>query len=506
MTASRIRVYLLDDAAFLKWKSKLEYVSYDDPKGYEGVRYISAAHVGSTFPSDVRAIDVNPAMSPQQILIELMQERITYPTLNQINEECSLRAGKPNSLGPSPSEVIALAASRVKTYPSVTLLSVKHGSLAQAKSLTEGGVGDGDVLRIKRNTVAQLIDDCQYELRERGICYRLLMLRDADDFAARTGQLDALQGKTGGDSDSWRPRGSRAKIALLYTDEDSHVASYVRTHFDALDRASGADCDVLFIESPSHIQAAGYWRARLDEMVFVIWRSLGWDRTKPYNKAEAYDIAKAIGVPISMMPCAVLVEEGQAVSNKIWPLAGNLTEVFRAVFSDASDATQANAKRDTSVESEQSHLDVDTSLAMSRQQPLCFLSHSSKDKDTVRQVATTLHTFGIDTWFDEWEIALGDSIPGKIQEGLARSSHVAIFLSKASIQSSWVTEELTAAIYRAVSAQTVKVIPVLLEECDVPALLASKARLSERDPHKIAYELQKTMLGRSRRPNLSVTD
>ncbi len=53
-----------------------------------------------------------------------------------------------------------------------------------------------------------------------------------------------------------------------------------------------------------------------------------------------------------------------------------------------------------------------------------FLSHSSKDKLVVRDVAERLRKDGLRVWFDEWEIRPGDSIESpqsktaKIEKGL----------------------------------------------------------------------------------------
>ena len=47
-----------------------------------------------------------------------------------------------------------------------------------------------------------------------------------------------------------------------------------------------------------------------------------------------------------------------------------------------------------------------------------FLSHSSKDKATVRDVAERLRKDGLRVWLDEWVLKPGDSIPAKIEEGL----------------------------------------------------------------------------------------
>lgn len=49
-----------------------------------------------------------------------------------------------------------------------------------------------------------------------------------------------------------------------------------------------------------------------------------------------------------------------------------------------------------------------------------FLSHSSKDKDTVREIAERLQADGLRVWFDEWEIRPGGNIPVALERGLKR--------------------------------------------------------------------------------------
>lgn len=50
---------------------------------------------------------------------------------------------------------------------------------------------------------------------------------------------------------------------------------------------------------------------------------------------------------------------------------------------------------------------------------LVFLSHNKADKAVARKVGAHLILSNIDVWFDDWEIQAGDSIPGKLNEGLA---------------------------------------------------------------------------------------
>jgi small GTP-binding protein len=66
-----------------------------------------------------------------------------------------------------------------------------------------------------------------------------------------------------------------------------------------------------------------------------------------------------------------------------------------------------------------------------------FLSHSSKDKAVVREVAELLRQDGLKVWFDEWEIKASDSIPAKIEEGLDLSRVLVLCMSANAFGSDW---------------------------------------------------------------------
>lgn len=70
-----------------------------------------------------------------------------------------------------------------------------------------------------------------------------------------------------------------------------------------------------------------------------------------------------------------------------------------------------------------------------------FISHSSKDKPLVEQLALALTERGIDVWLDKWEISPGDDIVARINEGLATATAGTIVLSRHSRESGWVTAE-----------------------------------------------------------------
>jgi len=66
-----------------------------------------------------------------------------------------------------------------------------------------------------------------------------------------------------------------------------------------------------------------------------------------------------------------------------------------------------------------------------------FLSHSSKDKAGVREVANRLRQDRLKVWVDEWVLRPGDSIPAKIEEGLEHSRVLVLCMSANAFGSDW---------------------------------------------------------------------
>ncbi|MEW8626587.1 MAG: toll/interleukin-1 receptor domain-containing protein [Candidatus Thiodiazotropha sp.] len=103
-----------------------------------------------------------------------------------------------------------------------------------------------------------------------------------------------------------------------------------------------------------------------------------------------------------------------------------------------------------------------------------FLCHSSADKPVVRNIGQALTIRGSQVWLDEAEILVGDSILEKIQEGITKSDYLGIVLSKSSVESIWVKKEVEAALTHEIETGEVKVIPILIEQCDIPLFLKPK--------------------------------
>lgn len=100
-----------------------------------------------------------------------------------------------------------------------------------------------------------------------------------------------------------------------------------------------------------------------------------------------------------------------------------------------------------------------------------FLSHNRQDKDIARRLGAQLRLVGADVWFDDWEIRAGDSIPGKVNEGLGSVDTVLLVWSENADSSEWVRAELETAIAQGLEDQTLRVVPLILDDTPLPPLL-----------------------------------
>jgi hypothetical protein len=104
--------------------------------------------------------------------------------------------------------------------------------------------------------------------------------------------------------------------------------------------------------------------------------------------------------------------------------------------------------------------------------PRVFVSHASEDKDRfVLAFAKKLRARGIDAWVDRWEMLPGDKLVEKIfQEGIHSAAAMIVVLSRFSCTKPWVREEIDAGFVKRVNEGS-KLIPVVIEPCDVPEVL-----------------------------------
>lgn len=85
-----------------------------------------------------------------------------------------------------------------------------------------------------------------------------------------------------------------------------------------------------------------------------------------------------------------------------------------------------------------------------------FISHASEDKDEiVRPLAKSLQSKGLNVWYDEFELRIGDSLRQKIDKGLANSRFGIVVLSKNFIRKGWTNYELDGIITKSINGQQI---------------------------------------------------
>lgn len=103
-----------------------------------------------------------------------------------------------------------------------------------------------------------------------------------------------------------------------------------------------------------------------------------------------------------------------------------------------------------------------------------FISHNYMDKPLARKISNALNSYGIQTWIDEAEIKVGDSLITKIRAGIDQVDYIIALISKYSVESEWVLKELDIAMNKEIEGKRVVVLPILAGKCNLPGFLAGK--------------------------------
>jgi TIR domain len=129
-----------------------------------------------------------------------------------------------------------------------------------------------------------------------------------------------------------------------------------------------------------------------------------------------------------------------------------------------------------------------------------FISHASEDKEGIaRPLYSHLMLHGFSCWLDEAEIAWGESIVGKIQEGLSHARYVIVVLSVALLQKKWAQKELHSALALELARDRSVVLPLIVGDPQrvlslLPLLQDKRYLVWTGDPSGIERELR--VLGR----------
>jgi hypothetical protein len=122
-----------------------------------------------------------------------------------------------------------------------------------------------------------------------------------------------------------------------------------------------------------------------------------------------------------------------------------------------------------------------------------FLSHNHADKPFVRRLAQDLQAAGVRVWLDEAEMNIGDSLIEKIREGIDQIEYLGVVLSQNSVESQWVKREVDLAMNQEIEGKRVRVLPLVIDDCELPGFLKGKLYANFRAPNQYTEELAKIL-------------
>ena len=136
--------------------------------------------------------------------------------------------------------------------------------------------------------------------------------------------------------------------------------------------------------------------------------------------------------------------------------------------------------------------------------PSVFIAHATEDNDRfARALAVALNNRGLHVWFDEWELALGDSIVDRIfEEGVPNVEAMVVVVSEASVKSRWVREEMNAGFIRRIEGRF-KLLPVVIDDVTIPGALKTTLYRRVQDLANVgavANDVTRAVLGDRHRP------
>lgn len=104
-----------------------------------------------------------------------------------------------------------------------------------------------------------------------------------------------------------------------------------------------------------------------------------------------------------------------------------------------------------------------------------FISYSSIDAYVANQISIALQKSGFNTWLDQKDIVIGQPIVDRLGKGISdESDYVIILISQNSLVSEWCKLELAMAYQKELEQKRIVLLPVLIDESDIPIELRTK--------------------------------
>ena len=109
-----------------------------------------------------------------------------------------------------------------------------------------------------------------------------------------------------------------------------------------------------------------------------------------------------------------------------------------------------------------------------------FISYSHVDKEAAEKLALNLVQAKQNVWIDTWELNAGDSLIEKVEGALGGADAILVLLSESSVNSEWCKKELRTGLLRELEEKAVLVIPIVIDDCEIPLFLREKMYLDFR--------------------------
>lgn len=107
----------------------------------------------------------------------------------------------------------------------------------------------------------------------------------------------------------------------------------------------------------------------------------------------------------------------------------------------------------------------------------CFISYSSRDDILARRLHADLQDQGVRCWFAPEDMKIGDKIRARIDEAIHMQDKLLLLLSKHALASTWVEDEVEAALEKEQRQQREVLFPVRLDESVMQTTQAWAAKL-----------------------------
>ncbi len=112
--------------------------------------------------------------------------------------------------------------------------------------------------------------------------------------------------------------------------------------------------------------------------------------------------------------------------------------------------------------------------------PQVFIAYSSEDKKFAEEIAEDLQKRGLRIWIDIQQINPGDKLIQKIKEGLRKSGFFLAIVSESAIKSPMTQKEFKMAVVRTREGKWPRVIPVKIDDVEMPEYLRDTVYLDIR--------------------------